>query len=65
MGFVRCSRHYLLSRVTLVTEPQSAYCRCYVLSDGDGIAHYRALVNPAQLHLIAESGGKILYSNLP
>jgi 4-amino-4-deoxy-L-arabinose transferase-like glycosyltransferase len=39
--------------------------RCYVLSDGDGIAHLRALVNPAQLHLIAESGGKTLYSNLP
>jgi len=39
--------------------------RCYVLSDGDGIDHLRALVNPTQLHLVAESGGKTLYSNLP
>jgi hypothetical protein len=39
--------------------------RCYVLSDDDGIAHLRALVNPGQLHLVAESGGKTLYSNLP
>lgn len=39
--------------------------RCYVLSDGDGIAHLRAVVNPDQLHLVAESGGKTLYSNLP
>src|SRR5256885_17182237 len=43
----------------------SAGSRCYVLSDGDGISHLRALVNPAQLHLVAESGGKTLYSNLP
>jgi 4-amino-4-deoxy-L-arabinose transferase-like glycosyltransferase len=43
----------------------SADSRCYVLSDGDGIAHLRSLVNPAQLHLVAESGGKTLYSNLP
>jgi len=39
--------------------------RCYVLSDGDGIVHFRALVNPGQLHLVAESGGKTLYSNQP
>jgi len=38
---------------------------CYVLSDGDGIVHLRALVNSAQLHLVAESGGKTLYSNQP
>src|SRR5882757_8941316 len=43
----------------------SASSRCYVLSDGDGISHLRALVNPTQLHLVAESGGKTLYSNLP
>jgi len=43
----------------------SAGSRCYVLSDGDGISHLRALVNPTQLHLVAESGGKTLYSNLP
>ncbi|GAC1639525.1 MAG: glycosyltransferase family 39 protein [Candidatus Acidiferrum sp.] len=43
----------------------SADSRCYVLSDGDGIAHLRSLVNPGHLHLVAESGGKTLYSNLP
>jgi hypothetical protein len=43
----------------------SAPSRCYVLSDGDGIGHLRALVNSAELHLVAERGGKTLYSNLP
>ena len=37
--------------------------RFYVLSDGDGISHLQSLVAPAHLHLIAESGGKTLYSN--
>jgi len=46
-------------------EKWSAGSRCYVLSDGDGIGHLRSLVNPTQLHLVAESGGKTLYSNLP
>ena len=39
--------------------------RCYILSDGEGIKHLRALVGPPHLHLVAESGGKTLYSNLP
>jgi hypothetical protein len=39
--------------------------RFYVLSDGDGIVHLQSLVPSAHLHLIAESGGKTLYSNLP
>ena len=39
--------------------------RCYVLSDGEGIKHLKALVAPPHLHLVAESGGKTLYSNLP
>ncbi len=43
----------------------SGEARCYVLSDGEGIKHLRALVEPARIHLVAESGGKTLYSNLP
>ena len=39
--------------------------RRFVLSDGNGIAHLRALVDPPHLHLVAESGGKTLYTNLP
>lgn len=39
--------------------------RHYVLSDGDGIAHLYSVVDRSKLHLIAESGGKTLYSNLP
>jgi hypothetical protein len=38
--------------------------RFYVLSDGDGIAHLNSLVDAAHLYLVAESGGKTLYSNL-
>jgi 4-amino-4-deoxy-L-arabinose transferase-like glycosyltransferase len=39
--------------------------RYYVLSDGEGIAHLDSLVDRAKLHLVAASGGKTLYSNLP
>lgn len=39
--------------------------RCYILSDGEGIQHLRAVIAPSQLHLVAESGGKTLYSNMP
>ena len=39
--------------------------RCYVLSDGDSISHLLALVDGSHLHLVAERGGKTLYSNLP
>lgn len=46
-------------------ELWSGPARQYVLSDGDGIAHLESLVNPARLHLVAESGGKTLFSNLP
>ena len=37
--------------------------RYYVLSDGDGISHLQSLVPADHLHLIAESGGKTLFSN--
>jgi hypothetical protein len=43
----------------------SAAERSYVLSDGDGVIHLRALVSPSELHLVAESGGKALYTNQP
>jgi len=39
--------------------------RHYVLSDGDGIIRLEKLVDAARLHLVLESGGKTLYSNLP
>jgi Dolichyl-phosphate-mannose-protein mannosyltransferase len=38
--------------------------RFYVLSDGEGIDHLKAIVEPDKLHLIKASGGKTLYSNL-
>ena len=46
-------------------EKWSGSSRCYILSDGEGIQHLRAVVAPSQLHLVAESGGKTLYSNMP
>jgi hypothetical protein len=39
--------------------------RHYVLSDGDGIIRLNKLVDAARLHLVLESGGKTLYSNVP
>jgi hypothetical protein len=39
--------------------------RQYVLSDGDGILRLNKLVDGARLHLVLESGGKTLYSNVP
>ena len=39
--------------------------RQYVLSDGDGIIRLHKLVDRARLYLVAESGGKTLYSNVP
>jgi len=39
--------------------------RHYVLSDGDGIIRLEKLVDATHLHLVLESGGKTLYSNLP
>ncbi|MBZ5703232.1 MAG: glycosyltransferase family 39 protein [Acidobacteriia bacterium] len=37
----------------------------YVLTDGDEVAHLAGLVDRSQLHLVAESGGKLLFSNHP
>jgi hypothetical protein len=37
--------------------------RFFVLSDGDGIAHLKQ-TGGERLFLVAESGGKTLYSNL-
>jgi hypothetical protein len=39
--------------------------RYFVLSDGDGKDHIRQSVESGRLFLVAESGGKTLYSNLP
>ena len=39
--------------------------RCFVLSDGDGIRHLQQSAESSRLFLVAESGGKTLYSNLP
>jgi 4-amino-4-deoxy-L-arabinose transferase-like glycosyltransferase len=38
--------------------------RYFVLSDSEGLAHLKKIA-AEQLHLVAESGGKTLYSNLP
>ena len=39
--------------------------RYFVLSDGERISHLRDSVERRKLILVAESGGKTLYSNLP
>ena len=39
--------------------------RFYVLSDGDGLGHLRAVVPGESLRLISESGGKLLFTNHP
>jgi 4-amino-4-deoxy-L-arabinose transferase-like glycosyltransferase len=39
--------------------------RYFVLSDGDGLPHLQRSLESARLFLVAESGGKTLYSNLP
>jgi hypothetical protein len=39
--------------------------RYFVLSDGEGISHLHDSVEVQKLFLMAESGGKTLYSNLP
>jgi hypothetical protein len=39
--------------------------RYFVLSDGERINHLRDSVERRKLFLVAESGGKTLYSNLP
>ena len=39
--------------------------RYYVLSDGEGLLRLRSKVDASRLHLVAESGGKTLYCNLP
>jgi hypothetical protein len=39
--------------------------RSYVLTDREDLSHLRVLVGAAQLHKVAESGGKFLFSNQP
>jgi hypothetical protein len=39
--------------------------RFYVLSDGVDVGHLDQLVHRENLHLVAESGGKMLFSNRP
>jgi 4-amino-4-deoxy-L-arabinose transferase-like glycosyltransferase len=39
--------------------------RYYVLSDGEGLVRLRSAIDADRLHLVAESGGKTLYCNLP
>jgi hypothetical protein len=39
--------------------------RCFVLSDGDGLAHLQQAAESGGLYLVTESGGKTLYTNLP
>jgi hypothetical protein len=39
--------------------------RYFVLSDGERIHHLHDSVETPKLYLVAESGGKTLYSNLP
>jgi hypothetical protein len=37
--------------------------RCYLVADRNGLARLSALVGPARLHQMAESGGKFLFTN--
>jgi 4-amino-4-deoxy-L-arabinose transferase-like glycosyltransferase len=39
--------------------------RCYVLTDASDLSHLTKIVDPANLHKIAESGGKLLLANQP
>lgn len=39
--------------------------RMYVVTDGDDVGHLDGLVHRSNLHLVAESGGKMLFSNRP
>ena len=39
--------------------------RCYVLTDGEDSAHLTRIVGTANLHKVAESGGKLLLANQP
>jgi 4-amino-4-deoxy-L-arabinose transferase-like glycosyltransferase len=39
--------------------------RCYLVADRNGLARLSALVGPARLHQVAESGGKFLFTNGP
>ena len=41
----------------------SGTIRYYLVADRSGLARLRGLVDPAQLHQIAESGGKFLFTN--
>jgi hypothetical protein len=39
--------------------------RYYVLTDASDLSHLTKIVDPANLHKIAESGGKLLLANQP
>ncbi len=39
--------------------------RCFVLSDGDGLARLQHAAEKERLHLVRASGGKTLYTNMP
>jgi hypothetical protein len=41
----------------------SGTIRYYLVADRSGLARLSALVGPARLHQIAESGGKFLFTN--
>ena len=58
------------SPAVFIDDPQFTHLwnsgeRYFVLSDGDGIAHLKQSASEGRLYLVAESGGKTLYSNLP
>lgn len=47
------------------TELWSKPERCYVLTDANDLSHLTKIVDPANLHKVADSGGKLLLSNQP
>src|SRR5260370_12718617 len=58
------------SPAVFIDDPQFTHLwnsgeRYFVLSDRDGIAHLKQSTSEARLYLLAVSGGKTLYSNLP
>jgi 4-amino-4-deoxy-L-arabinose transferase-like glycosyltransferase len=58
------------SPAVFIDDPQFARLwnsreRYFVLSDRDGIVHLKQSASEGRLYLVAESGGKTLYSNLP
>ena len=39
--------------------------RCYVVASDSAVPRFEKLVGKAALHLVAASGGKVLFSNQP